>query len=164
MAKPAPSVLEAEATGLELGTAEREILAAEAATFAATRTDPAARARYAELAAAVESGTVPPELAGALETLLDLLLSTGRARREHGGPAEAALQRLFLRTPRGAALKAAAAEVNEALTALRGQALENLTFAPTARGHSLVITTGAYQLTLAIDRAGVRVEQVETGG
>lgn len=149
---------------MELDATERELVEAEVATFAATRADPETRRRYTELAVAVASGTVPAGLVDALETLLELLLSTGRARREHGPAGEAALQRLFGRMPRGAALKAAAAEVNGALTALQGQALEKVTFAPTPRGHSLVIATGAYELTLAIDRAGVRVERVETGG
>jgi hypothetical protein len=46
---------------------------------------------------------------------------------------------------------------------LRGHVLESLTFSPTPRGHNLVIDTAHCSLTLAIDRAGVRVERMETG-
>jgi hypothetical protein len=95
--------------------------------------------------------------------MLELVLQTQRVRRQHGPDAEQALLRLFHRTPRGATLAQAAREVNAALEALRGQTLESLTFTPTPRGHSLVIDTAHCSLTLAIDRAGVRVERIETG-
>ena len=148
---------------LELGSAEREVLAEEVGAFAGTFKDPDTRERYARLGTAVQQGTVPPHLVGFLETMLELVLQTQRVRRQHGPDAEQALLRLFHRTPRGAALAQAAREVNEALEALHGHTLESLTFTPTPRGHSLVIDTEHCSLTLAIDRAGVRVERMETG-
>jgi hypothetical protein len=148
---------------LELGSAEREVLAEEVAAFAATLQDPDTRERYAQLAAAVQQGMVPPHLVGFLETMLELVLQTQRVRRQQGPEAEQALLRLFGRTPGGGALAQAAREVNVALEALRGHVLESLTFTPTPRGHSLVIDTAHCSLTLAIDRAGVRVERLETG-
>jgi hypothetical protein len=148
---------------LELSAAEREVLAEEVEAFARTLKDPDTRERYARLSAAVQQGTVPPHLVGFLETMLELVLQTQRVRRQHGPEAEQALLRLFHRTPRGAALAQAARDVNAALAALRGQTLESLTFTPTPRGHSLVIDTTHCSLTLAIDRAGVRVERLETG-
>jgi hypothetical protein len=148
---------------LELSAAEREVLAEEVGVFARTLKDPDTRERYAQLGAALQQGTVPPHLVGFLETMLELVLQTQRVRRQHGPEAEQALLRLFHRTPRGAALAQAAREVNAALAALHGQALESLTFTPTPRGHSLVIDTTHCSLALAIDRAGVRVERMETG-
>jgi hypothetical protein len=148
---------------LELSSAEREVLAEEVDVFARTLKDPDSRERYAQLSVAVPQGSVPPHLVGFLETMLELVLQTQRMRRQHGPDAEQALLRLFQRTPRGAALAQAAREVNAALAALHGQTLESLTFTPTPRGHSLVIDTTHCSLTLAIDRAGVRVERMETG-
>jgi hypothetical protein len=148
---------------LELSSAEREVLAEEVDVFARTLKDPDTRERYAQLSAAVQQGTVPRHLVGFLETMLELVLQTQRVRRQHGPDAEQALLRLFHRTPRGAALAQAAREVNAALAALHGQTLESLTFTPTPRGHNLVIDTTHCSLTLAINRAGVRVERMETG-
>ena len=148
---------------LELSAAEREILAEEVGAFAGTMKDPDTRERYAQLGAAVQQGTVPPHLVGLLETMLELVLQTQRVRRQHGPDAEQALLRLFHRTPRGASLAQAARDVNAALEALHGQTLGSLTFTPTPRGHRLVIDTAHCSLTLAIDRAGVRVERMETG-
>ena len=148
---------------MELSAAEREVLAEEVEAFARTLKDPDTRERYAQLSAAVQQSTVPLHLVGFLETMLELVLQTQRVRRQRGPEAEQALLRLFHRTPRGAALAQAAREVNAALAALRGQTLESLTFTPTPRGHSLVIDTTHCSLTLAIDRAGVRVERLEMG-
>ena len=161
MAKPGTDV-RPEAK-LELSAGEREVLAEEVGAFAGTLKDPDIRERYAQLGAAVQQGTVPPDLVSLLETMLELVLQTQRVRRQHGPEAEQALLRLFHRTPRGAALAQAARDVNAALEALHGHTLESLTFTPTPRGHSLVIDTAHCSLTLAIDRAGVRVERMETG-
>lgn len=162
MATPTAETTEQEA--LQLNDLEREVLAEEVASFATALRDPDSRARYEQLGAAVGQGAVPPELTGALETLLELLLPAQRLRLHHGHEADQALHQLWRRTPRGAALAQAAREVNEALGALRGQALESLSFTPTPRGHRLIVETERCRLTLAIDRGGVRVENVELGG
>jgi hypothetical protein len=157
------TVAEPQAADLVLKPNEREILLAEIAAFAARLSEPASRARYRQLGAAVEDGSVPPELIRFLETLLELLLPTQRIRREHGPEADRALSALFYRTPRGAALKTSADEVNRALTALQGQKLEGLSFTPSPSGQTLAIDTAQCRLTLKIDRTGVRVERVEVG-
>lgn len=149
---------------MSLNELEREALAEEVVHFATTLRDSGSRARYEQLGIAVAQSAVPPDLIGALETLLELLLPTQRIRLHHGHEADQALQRLWRRTPRGVALAHAAHEVNEALGALRGQALESLSFSPTPRGHRLVVETARCHVTLAIDRDGVRVENVEVGG
>ena len=161
MAKPATDA--GPGAELELSSTEREVLAEEVGAFAGTLKDPDTRERYAQLRATVEQGTVPADLVGHLETMLELVLQTQRVRRQHGPDAEQALLRLFHRTPRGAALAQAARDVNAALEALHGHTLQSLTFRPTPRGHNLVVDTAHCSLTLAIDRAGVRVERMETG-
>jgi len=154
---------EAPQAALALDAVERETLLEEIGLFAAHLPDERTRARYDELHQAVAQGAVPPEMVGRLETLLDLLLPTGGVRKRHGHEGDQALQRLWQRTPRGAALKQAAQEVNEALSILRGQSLEGVSFSSTPRGHTLSIDTTRCHLTLAIDRDGVRVERVEVG-
>jgi hypothetical protein len=148
---------------LALDDLERETLLEEIALFAAPLPDERTRARYEELRQAVEHSEVPSELAGLLETMLDLVLPTGGVRRRHGHEGDQALQRLWQRTPRGAALKHGAQEVNEALSILRGQSLEGVSFSSTPRGHTLSIDTTQCHLTLVIDRNGVQVERVELG-
>jgi hypothetical protein len=151
------------AEGLDLSPAEQAVLDAEIPPFAATLRDPELRARYEALHAAVQGGAVPADLVGLVEALAELVLQTQRVRRRHGPEAERALTALYYRTPRGAAIKQSAAEVTEALAALRGQRLEGLAFAPTAGGQRLTITTEQGSLEILIDRTGVRVERVELG-
>jgi hypothetical protein len=151
------------ADGLTLSPAEQAVLTSEIVPFAATLRDPALRERYGLLHAAVATGSVPADLVGLVEALAELLLQTQRVRRQHGPEAERALAALYYRTPRGASLTRSAAEVNQALAALRGQVLEELVFSPTPGGQRLRITTEQGQLEVLIDRAGVRVERVELG-
>lgn len=150
-------------TSLDLQPVEQAVLSAEVLPFAATLADPALRARYEELHAALPTGSVPPSLVGLVEAMVELMLQTQRVRRRHGPEAERALTALYYRTPRGAGLKHATREVNEALVVLRGQILEELVFAPTPGGQRLTITTQACRLEIMVDRAGVRVERIELG-
>jgi len=149
---------------LDLKPAEQAVLTEEVAAFAQTLSDPANRARYGQLAAAAEQGRVPADLIGLLAAMLELILPTQRIRRVHGPEADRALTALFYRTPRGAELRRTTEEVNAALAALRGQALEELRFAPTPAGQRLTIATSECSLALVIDRAGVRVEHLEVVG
>jgi hypothetical protein len=116
-----------------------------------------ARARYERLAVAAGSGTVPSEMLGALETMLELLFEKGRPSNP------AILQAIFARTPRGRQRSSASREVNEALQALRGQRLESLRLSAGPARHTLVIETDACRLTVELDPAGARVASLETG-
>ena len=140
------------------------MLMAEVAAFAETLREPTTRGRYTELLAEIEAGSVHAPLISALEAFLELVLPTQRIRREHGTEGARALSALFSRTPRGAALKEAAAEVNTALAAFRGQSLEAIAFSATPGGHTLTIETAAGRLALTIDRAGVRIDRLEVAG
>ena len=146
---------------LSLSPLEQELLDAELADFAAVLPDPSARARYAELAAAVQQAEIPVPLLAPLETMLELVLQTQRVRRRHGAEADGALHDLLARTPRGRALRRGAHEVNKSLTALSGQVLESLRFSVTPGGQRLVVTTDECQVALTIDRAGVHLERLE---
>jgi hypothetical protein len=148
---------------LQLQAAEREVLAEEAEAFTRTLKDPDARERYARLAEAARQGAVPPALIGSLEAMLELVLQTQRILRLYGPETERVLSDLFYRTPRGAALKRTAREVNRALQTLRGQTLDSLTFSPTPGGQRLVVETQSCQVALTIDPSGVRIDRLDLG-
>src|ERR1041384_1730749 len=102
----------------------REALAVEAAALSDALSDPVSRASYGDLSRALGSGEVDEALLPPLEQLLELTLRTGRVRKLHGPMAEAAAVRVYQATPGGRAIGKALAEVNAALGALQGRALD----------------------------------------
>ena len=147
---------------LAIPARERELLRPELAALTERVADPALRGGYAALLAEVESGTVTGATVRQLENLLELGLQTGRFRRQHGPIEAQALQRLYSKTPRGAAIAAALAGVNDALATLEGQAIDKLSL--TAKGpgeYDLLIDTERRHLTIAITSGGVRLASVE---
>jgi hypothetical protein len=147
---------------LELDALQREVLGEEIAALLAGLQSPQARAPWEHLAATVAEGGVPEPLLARLESVLEMTLQTGRARKIHGAEGEQALLRLFHKTPRGAAARRSTEAVNAALRALAGQTLEQLLV--TAQGPGvfrLGLTTESCKLALEIDRHGVTVESLE---
>jgi len=145
------------ADGLTLSEAEGEALSTEAAAFAAALRDPTARSRYERLAAHAQDGSVPGDMVGALETMLELVLQTG------GPAARQPLSTIYARTPRGRAQAAAARDVNRALAALRDQRLEDVRLTAGPASHSLVLQTEACRVTLELDARGARITSLEAG-
>jgi hypothetical protein len=141
---------------LALADAERDILSHRVRAFAEALTDAGARDRYERLAAAAANGSIPSDLIGPLELVLDLLLQKAPT------DSEPVLLGVFKRTPRGVALASNAREVNEALRTLRGQRLEHLRVSASPGRSSLVLETDRVRITLAVDNAGPRVESVES--
>ena len=149
---------------MRINATEQELLIPEITTFARALGDPAARARYEELRAAVEDGEVGDELAGHLGNVLEVGLQSGRLRRFYGADGEQALARLFHRTPAGADLSEAAKAVTQALTALHGQVIEEIRVSALGPGsYGLMIDTDRCQINLRLDRGGVRVENLAVG-
>lgn len=149
---------------MRVSAVEQELLIPEIAGFAAALHDPTARSRYESLRDAVESGEVDDALAGHLANVLEVGLQSGRLRRAYGADGEQALTRVFQRTPAGAALAADARAVSEALSALQGHVIETVSIAATGPGsYSLTIDTDRCQLSVRLDRGGVRVNSVELG-
>jgi len=112
----------------------------------------------------VETGSVPAELQGSLETMLELALQTKAIRNRHGPDAERALTDLFFRTGRGTAQRQAARDVTRALEALVGQSIEKIAVTAAPGRHVVTINTDRAHLSLSVDRGGVRVDRVEVGG
>ncbi len=145
-------------TALAVEPSERGLVLEEIAAVAGAVHDARARALYGELAAAVAGGAVPPALLAALQQVLEMSLATGRARRLHGAQHEAAMLRLFFRTPAGAALRRSAEASSRALAALAGQRLAALAVSAQAPGvFRLQLDTDRCQVTLEVSRDGVEV-------
>ena len=143
---------------LQLSEAERDVLRDEALRFARALPDPNAAARYERLAEAAASGSVPDDLLGALETMLELLFTRGQPGNR------AVLQAIFARTPHGNRQTMAARAVNRALRSLRGQPVSEVRLSSTGPAqHTLVIETDRCRLTLELDGAGARITSLETG-
>jgi hypothetical protein len=157
MAGPSGTSTGTDVAELRLEPAEAEVLAVDAASFAAAMRDTNAQARYLRLAAAAVAGAVPPDLVPALETMLELLFEKGKPSNR------AVLQTVFGKTPRGRQQSAAAREVNKALRAIRGQKLEDLRITAGPSRHTLIVETDRCRLTVELDSAGARVGSLETG-
>lgn len=150
------------AEALALDPFQREILLEELASLVVSLSGSEACEPWEDLAAAVDAREVDELLLGRLETILEMTLQTGRARRVHGADGEQSLLRLFHQTPKGAAARRATQAVNETLAALQGQNLEGALFTVQGPGvFRLGLQTDRCKLTLEIDRHGVSVESLE---
>jgi len=149
---------------VKLAEDEATVLVAEARALAEVmggdRGEP-----YARLASAVEDARfdeVGDEEAG---TVAALALETGRARAVHGPAGVRALASVWKRSPQGHAVAEDLDELNTALSALRGLELHDVHVAPTAPGaFAITLSSGEYELRLAVDRDGVRLRSINVGG
>ena len=149
---------------LTLDDLQRDLLLPELDTFLAAAPDGAGRESYLALRAAINALSVPVELAGRLELVIELLLTSGKARRTYGPAADLSLWALFQKTPRGRALFDSVATLNTALKRLEGQTLEFVSAVARAPGaYSITLKSAELQLVLRFDSAGARVESVDVG-
>jgi hypothetical protein len=149
---------------LHLSAAEQELLAPEVRAFAAVHPQPSGRQRYEALASAIEAGGVPEDSLDDLARVLEIGLQSGRVRRVYGADGEMALGRIYQRTPRGAEATGAAAAVTRALEALRGQVIDEVRVTALGPGaYSILLDTQQCQITVRLDRSGVRVDNVALG-
>jgi hypothetical protein len=140
-----------------------EVLRAEAQAVLAMVAEPARRAALAELAAAVDDGRLEDESAEAAEQLLELALQSGRIRALYGPEAEQATIALLRRLPRSRAAAASAREVTEALSALEGRQLDQISVRVLGPGEFAVsIAAGGLELSARLDRNGARLNTVGT--
>ena len=114
---------------LAIPAPHRGDLLEELAAYTASVHASAERSDLARLAGSIATGEVPETLQAPLARLLDLSLSTGRARRLHGPEAEGAFLDLYRRTPAGLDLARRAREAETALGALVGTTLTGISIA-----------------------------------
>lgn len=153
-----------ETKDLVLTIAERELVAPEIRLIAQFQPDADARRRHEELATLVETGVVPADRVDGLSLILEIGLESGRVRRVYGPEGEGAIGKIYQRTPRGARANAMASDVTRALAALRGQQIDDLKVTALGPGaYSILVDTRQCQLTIRLDRAGVRVDSLAVG-
>lgn len=142
---------------------ERELVTLELRTLLPALRDDR-QARYERLRAAVDAGVVPGELAGELASLCELTLQTARARQLYRAEGEKILTDLLRRTPRGRELAKQISDVNAALKALEGHAVDSMSVRMRTIGHfTVTVATEAVTLTLAVRPDTINVESVEVG-
>ena len=148
---------------LELDSDEQELIELELASLLPALEGPR-RERYQALAETVAGGTVPPDLVPQLESLLELVLQTARARKLYRAEGERILTALLRRTPRGRELTGHLNDVNTALTAITGHTLNGVRVGMRTLGHfTVTLQTDAATLTLAVRPDGLNVESVAVG-
>jgi hypothetical protein len=150
---------------IKLDELQRDVLTPQIDAFMAAAPDASARETYSALRQAITALEVPLASAGALGTIIEVLLSSGRVRKLYGPGAELSLWSLFQKTPRGLELTASISSINSALRPLQGQPLEFINVIARAPGaYSLTLRTAQYQMVLRFEPSGVRVESIELGG
>ncbi|HEX7010866.1 MAG TPA: hypothetical protein VF184_12860 [Phycisphaeraceae bacterium] len=156
---PTPTAPQPAREPLSLEEQERQLLRDELEALLAALPDQR-RAPYQALAEAVSDGQVPAEHLATLQTVLELLLSSGRARHAHRAEGERILQALYRRTPRGKSADEELAQTNRALRVLAGQRLNSIQVSSPIPGrYTLTIEAEAIQLSLIVDPDGVRVDK-----
>ena len=147
---------------MKLADDERDVLMSEIAQALDQVRSPELRVAYGELLTAVDQGDVPDDALGPLETLLEIGLESGRIRKLYTAHGEMAANRVFSRTPKGRAIRETTQAVNEALRALQGQAVKEITITPAGPGnYNLSLATDQGTLLVRINRQGARLHSVE---
>ena len=96
-----------------------------------------------------------------LDRLLTLALQSGRVRALYGPGGEQAALQTYRRLPSGAAAAKSAEEVSAALGTLVGERLESVSVSAVGPGSfSLSLAAAGRELTVRLDRSGVRVASV----
>jgi hypothetical protein len=150
---------------MRLSPEEKDLLQVEVAEALGQVRSPEMRALYAELLEAVEAGDVPDALIEPLTSLLAVGLESGRIRRLHTAYGEMTASRMYGRTPQGQAVRASTEAVNEALKALEGHVLQEVTVSPHGPGsYSVSLGTDQGKVLLRLDRQGARIQSVDVGG
>jgi hypothetical protein len=143
---------------MKLRPEETEVARAEAQAVYALASDPDYRDELAALLAELDDEV---EDVAALESIVELGLQTGRIRALYGPGGEQAALRLYRRLPNGSDARASADAVSEALSSLRGRALESIRVDAVGPGaFALTVAVDGAELSVRLDRAGARVSSV----
>jgi len=148
-------------TAITLRGEAAEVALGEAQAVLAMVQDDERRGRLADLVAAVQEGELGEDEAQALEELIELGLTTGRIRGLYGPEGEQAALKTYRRLPRGRELSTSAREVTEALAALEGKVLEQVSVQSAGPG-AFVVSLGVegLELSVKLDHSGARIHSV----
>jgi len=151
-----------EGETLKLDALQRDVLSAQIRDFLAATPESAGREPFVALKDAVETMEVPAALAPRLDAIVELVLSSGRARRIYGPAADLSMAALFQKTSRGKAIAGSLHELNAALKKLKGQPLEEISASLRKPGvYALTINAGGYRIAIRFAPEGASVESVE---
>ncbi len=151
---------------LAVAEAVRAEIDLDLAAWAEMTHDPRVLAEIEALRATVGVGVVPAPLLPTFERLLELALSTGRARRLHGPEVEHAYRNLFRGTPEGERQERSITAVNGALRGLVGRPLAGVELKSRGPGALRIeIASESLRIALDLDAHGLSVASVaaETG-
>lgn len=141
----------------------QQALLQEIAAYARHIPDPQTRTLCAALQSAVQTGELDAEMLRALGHVLSVPLETGRIRKLYGPHIEMQAERLFAQTPQGQQLQATLAQANQALAALTGQTIQEMTITLKGPGaFYLQIRTDRCRMRLLVDRSGLHPLEIET--
>ena len=148
-------------TAVRVGGEAAEVARAEAQAVLSMVQDETRRGRLADLIAAVDEGEVSGADADGLAELLELGLQTGRVRAIYGPEGEQAALALFRRLPLGRELTQSTRDLNEALGALEGRAIDRISVNLVGPGeYGVTISTEEYEVVLRLGRAGARLATI----
>jgi len=143
---------------MKLRPEEVEVARAETQAVFALAGDPEYRDELAGLLASLDDEV---DDFAALQSVVELGLQTGRIRALYGPGGEQAALRLYRRLPNGSEARASADAVSEALTSLRGRALDSIRVDAVGPGaFTLTVAVDGAEVSVRLDRAGARVSSV----
>jgi hypothetical protein len=139
-----------------------EVASAEALAVLSMLQDETRRSRLAGVVSALGEGEISDEDdAEVLAELLELGLHTGRIRSIYGPEGEQAVVALYRRLPAGRELTQTTRDLNEALKALEGRTLEQISVNALGPGeYGVTISTGDYEVVLRLGKAGARLATI----
>lgn len=139
-----------------------EVASAEALAVLAMLHDETRRARLAGVVSALGEGEITEaDDAEALAEILELGLQTGRIRSIYGPEGETAVLGLYRRLPAGRELTDSARNLTEALRALEGRTLEQISVNAVGPGeYGVTISTGDYEVVIRLGKAGARLATI----
>lgn len=149
---------------MKLADDEREVVVAELDEVLGRAREPESRRQLSGLREEAERGQIPADQIGYLERLIEVGLESGRIRSAHTAHGEMAALRLYRRTPRGQAIQKSLEAVSQALSALAGQTLEELSLSFAGPGKfSLTVSTDQGRVLVQLDRGGAELRSLEVG-
>ena len=146
---------------MKLTADEREVLLSEVDAVRVV-----ARDGYRELLDSItlavsDGGELEEGQAAELERIVSLGLQTGMIRALHGPGGEQAALRAYRKLPGGRELTAGAKAVSEALGALAGRSLDQISIAAVGPGaFTLSLVAGGAEMSVRLDHQGARLASV----
>jgi hypothetical protein len=148
---------------LEISIEEKEIIQKEieilSKKYSATKK---ANNEFEKLLRAIENQNIEEAQLPVLGQVLELLLTSGKVRKNFGFVEEQKILRLYGKTPAGIERKENIIELNKSLKVLQYQKIEDISFSIKLPGvYSILIKTDECEITLNADHSGIYADKLE---